>query len=107
MVRVSTSPSFGVGTGDSTSSKSLGFGIPTGRLRSTIWRFTDVGMAGLPGSVLGSARVVAPAVLAGDRVEAGFPPRVDGLLGRGQDVAHARERVPNGPRGGKGAGRAG
>ena len=44
MVRVRISPSFGAGSGDSTRAKSPGFGMPTGRLRSTIWRFTDAGM---------------------------------------------------------------
>src|SRR5260370_3652327 len=100
MVRQRTSPAPGDGSGDSTRSKSSGLGIPTGWRRSRIWRFTVVGMTALVRSARGSARVVAPAVLAGDLVQAGPERRVERLLG-GRDpivevIGGARAHAPRG-----------
>src|SRR6266508_2420861 len=86
MVRVRTSPSFGTESGNSTRSKSPGFGMPTGRRRSTIWRLTDAGIGLLLPGAGRSARVVAPAVLTGHLVEARLQRGVQRLLGRGQHV---------------------
>src|SRR5260370_7590517 len=81
MVRQRTSPSPGDGSDESTRSKSSGLGSPTGWRRSRIWRFTVVGMTALVRSARGTARVVAPAVLAGDLVQAGLERGVERLLG--------------------------